>query len=148
MRLPLLCGQTLPLYLARAHAETGKIENWTFEAASKEDGHEGEGDADAEHTNAEEPTSKTATVVYVDYTHARTAAQKLNNAEVGGVKVTAVIKSKDKPTGAKSLKKSRVIVRNLPFVVCGAITRPFLRWWEALRGGGYVFLARGKLLKF
>lgn len=57
--------------------------------------------------------------VYADYAHARTAANKLNGAEVDGCKLRAVIKSKDKPPSKKSLKKSRLIVRNLPFNVCG-----------------------------
>jgi hypothetical protein len=55
--------------------------------------------------------------VYVDYQHARQAASRLNNAEVDGAKLRAVIKSKDKPPSKKSLKKSRLIVRNLPFNV-------------------------------
>lgn len=61
--------------------------------------------------------------MYGDYTHARTAAGKLDGGVCGALKLRAVIKTKDRAPGQRALKKSRLIVRNLPFNVCSFINR-------------------------
>ena len=89
------------------HAVAGKVETFTF---------------DEDDTSEVGEVTKTAHVVYGDYTHARAAAGKLDGAVCGSQKLRAVIKTKDRAPGQRALKKSRLIVRNLPFNVCSVLT--------------------------
>eukprot|EP01134_Creolimax_fragrantissima_P006406 CFRG6406T1 len=103
-------------------------------------------------TEDEMADTLTATVVYPDYTQARKAQAKLDTTLVGAVKMTAVIKSKDRAPSKKALLKSLVIVRNVAFTateedfttafsVCGKILEIRVpKKADGVTGRGFVFV--------